>query len=77
MRAKNDVFAQLQPNQVLLTNLPEKFNNSSELKSIPEFLYKNVHKDLDINDVEIIPTLGTKNLREKTAYIKVTLGNKR
>ena len=26
MRVKNDVYAQLQPNQVLLTNLPEKYD---------------------------------------------------
>ena len=78
LRAKNDIYAQLKDNQVLLTNLPPNFNNEyQELADIPAFLHKNVHRDLDILNVEVIDSLGTVGMREKTAYIKVTVGNKR
>ena len=78
IRTKNNIYAQLTENQVLLTNLPKHFNNEySELKDIPSFLHNNVHRDLDVKNVEFIDSLGTANLPETTAYIKVTLGNRR
>jgi hypothetical protein len=78
IRQKNDVYAQLAENQVLLTNLPKHFNNEySELQDIKTFLRENVHRDLDIRSIESIDSLGTVNLPETTAYIKVTVANRR
>ena len=69
IRHKNDVYSQLSPNQVLLTNLPDNINELKEFESVPEFLHKNVHRDLDIKKVDFISSLGSKNMAEKTAYV--------
>ena len=61
---------------MLLTNLPDNFNELKESKSIQDFLHKNVHRDLDIKKVDFISSLGTRNMTEKIAYVKVTLGSK-
>ena len=61
---------------MLLTNLPDNINELKEFKSVPDYLHKNAHRDLDIKKVEFISSLGSKSLAEKTAYVKVTLGSK-
>ena len=76
IRAKNDVYTQLTSKQVLLTNLPDNFNELKESKSIQDFLHKNVHRDLDVKKVDYISSLGTRDMAEKIAYVKVTLGSK-
>jgi len=40
-------------------------------------LIQNVHKDLQVKNVQFINSLGTEEVRTRTAYIKVTAGSKR
>ena len=45
--------------------------------AVAKFLAKEVHKDLQVKQVQFIKTLSTTNMSERTAYIKVTLASKR
>ena len=77
-RLRNDVYAKLAENEVLLTNLPTM--NVKELdseKNVKDFLLKNVHKDLQVKAVKFINSLGTPDVRSRTAFIKITTGSKR
>ena len=43
----NDLYAQLGPNELLITNLPTIWTNELDSEAnIAKFLVKNVHKDL-------------------------------
>ena len=45
-RFKADIFRKLQPNQVLLTNLPVESDTLASAESVDNLLRKQVHKDL-------------------------------
>lgn len=77
-RAANDIYAKLAPDQVLLTNLPQVAVKELDSEaSVSKFLIQNVHKDLQVKNVQFINSLGTEEVRTRTAYIKVTAGSKR
>lgn len=78
-RVQNDPYATLQDNQVLLTNLPTE-GGVPELQSplsVQKMLEDLVHKDLQVKEVKFVKSVSTPNLKEKVAFVRVTLGSTR
>lgn len=42
-----------------------------------EYIVKNVHKDLEVLDVQFVNAVTTSSQAERLAYVIVTLGSKR
>ena len=71
-RARNDIYAKLGEDEILITNLPTELTASLESPAaIKDFLIKNVHKDLQVKDVEFVNALSIKDAEDKTAFIRV------
>jgi len=79
-RSKAEIFGNLSPTQVLFTNLPtqiEYMRPFGSRKSVYKYLLENVHKDLDVLDVNFVNALVDVEARKRVAYIIVNLGSKR
>lgn len=77
-RTMNDIYAQLAPNEVLITNLPSiQTPELASPQSVADFLIKNVHKDLQVKSVSYVDSISTPNLKSRTAYLRVEVGSKR
>ena len=76
-RDKANVFAGLQDNQLVFTNLPTPCDQLSSKENVSAFLKEKVHRDLDVKNVEYVHAVTAPGEEARFAYIKVTLGNKR
>ena len=80
-RESADVYANLQDNQVLFTNLPVDLAKDAEIMStrdkLRQFLIEKVHKDLQVKKISHIDAITAPDATPRTAFIKVTLGSKR
>ena len=62
----------------MLTNLPHELE--PWMRSQAEwsnFIVKNVHKDLEVLDVQLVNAVTTSSQADRLAYVILTLGSKR